>query len=120
LCFATRNIDPGQSPSKECLARFARENTQHGDLGLECLQIDYDVCDLIGIKPELRHRRVGGHDSLGQATAQAFDRKFLMKSAKRGRDCERARAGFIDGMALRAMSAYEGQTSLRGWRLRES
>jgi len=88
-------------------------------LGLECLQIGDDVCDLIGIESELRHRRVGGHDSLGQATAQAFDRKSLMKSAERQRDRERALAGFVDGMTLRAMSAYEGQTSLRSRRLRE-
>ena len=89
-------------------------------LGLECLQIGYDVSDLIGIKPELRHRRMGSHDSLGQPTAQAFDWKFLMKGAERGRDCERALAHLVDGMALRAMSPYEGQASLRGRRLRES
>ena len=43
-----------------------------------------------------------------------------MKSAERGRDCERALAYLVYGMALRTMSAYEGQTSLRGRRLRES
>ena len=43
-----------------------------------------------------------------------------MKSAEWGRDGERTRADLIDGMALRAMNAYECQTSLRGRRLRES
>ncbi len=87
--------------------------------GLECLDIGEDVRDLIGIKPELGHCRMGGHDSLREAAAQAFDWEFLMKSSERRRDCERTLADFVDGMALRAMHAHECQTSLRCRRLGE-
>jgi len=38
-------------------------------LGLECLQICHDIRDLIGLEPELRHRRVVGDNALGQAAA---------------------------------------------------
>jgi len=44
---------------------------------------------------------MGGHDSLREAAAQAFDWEFLMKSSERRRDCERTLADFVDGMALR-------------------
>jgi hypothetical protein len=38
-------------------------------LGLKCLQICHDIRDLIGIEPELRHRRVVGDNTFGQAAA---------------------------------------------------
>jgi hypothetical protein len=38
-------------------------------LGLECLQICHDIRELIGIEPELRHRRMVGDNTFGQAAA---------------------------------------------------
>jgi hypothetical protein len=72
-------------------------------LGLECLQICHDIRDLIGLEPELRHRRMVGNNAFGQAPAQAFEREFEMQCAERGRDGERTFADCFDGMALRAM-----------------
>ena len=78
-------------------------------LGLECLQICNDIRDLIGFEPELRHRRMVGNNAFGQAPAQALDRVFEMQRAERGRNGERAIADLVDGVALRAMNAYEGE-----------
>src|SRR6516164_10514662 len=38
-------------------------------LGLECLQICHDIRDLMGLEPELRHRRMVGDNALGQPEA---------------------------------------------------
>jgi len=38
-------------------------------LGLECLQICHDIRELIRIEPELRHRRMVGNNTFGQAPA---------------------------------------------------
>jgi hypothetical protein len=43
-----------------------------------------------------------------------------MQCAERGRDGERAVADPVDGMALRAMDAHEGQAALRRRRLGEN
>ena len=89
-------------------------------LGLECLQICNDIRDLIGFEPELRHGRMVGDNAFGQAPAQALDREFEMQCAERGRDGERAIADLVDGVALRAMNAHEGQAPLRCRRLGEN
>src|SRR5262249_16792647 len=65
------------------------------------------VIDLIGIEPELRHGRMGGADPFGEASGQAVDRKLEVQIAERRGDLERAFAGDIDRMALRAVHAHE-------------
>jgi hypothetical protein len=52
--------------------------------GLECLQIRYDIRDLIRIEPKLRHGRMVGNNTFGQAPAQTLDRKFEVQCAERG------------------------------------
>ena len=89
-------------------------------LGLECPQICHDIRDLILIEPELRHRRMVGNNAFGQAPAQALDREFEMQCAERGRDGEGAIAELVDGVALCAMNAHEGQAALRCRRLGEN
>src|SRR5215471_18738307 len=89
-------------------------------LGLECLQICHDIRDLIRIEPELRHRRMVGNNAFGQAPAKTLDWEFEMQCAERGRDGEGAIADLVDGVALRAMNAHEGQPPLRCRRLGES
>ena len=88
--------------------------------GLECLQICHDIRDLIGIEPELRHRRMVGNNAFGQAPAQVLDLKLEMQCAERGRDGEGAIADLIDGVALRAMNAHECQAPLSCPRLGEN
>src|SRR5439155_6451272 len=86
---------------------------------LERLQVSDHIANLIRLEPELRHRRMASHDPLGQRPFQAFDRIFEMQRAERRRDRARALADLVDGMALRAMSTHERQTSLCGRRLCE-
>ena len=88
--------------------------------GLECLQIRHDVRELIRIEPELRHRRMVGDNTFGQAAAQALDREFEMQCAERGRDGEGTIADLVDGVALRAMDAHECRAPLRCRRLGEN
>ena len=78
------------------------------------------IRELIRVEPELRHRRMVGDNTFGQAAAQALDREFEMQCAERGRDGERAIADLVDGMALRAMDAHKGQAALRCGRLGEN
>ena len=61
-----------------------------------------------------------GNYTFGQAPEQALDREFEMQCAERGRDNERAIADLVDGVALRAMNAHEGQAALRCRRLGEN
>jgi hypothetical protein len=65
----------------------------------------------------LRHGRMIGNNTFGQAPAQAFDREFEVQCAEWGRNGERAVADPVDGVALRAMHAYECQAPLRCRRL---
>jgi hypothetical protein len=87
---------------------------------LEALQVSDHVANLIWVEPELRHSRMNSYDSFRQRALQILDRIFEMQGAECRRDWKLALARLVDGMALCAVSAYEGQTSLRGRRLRES
>ena len=96
-------FEPVFSGMQRLSPRGARAGFKLASSGLECLQICNDIRDLIGIEPELRHRRMVGNNAFGQAPAQALDREFEMQCAERGRDGERTVADGFDGMALRAI-----------------
>ena len=68
----------------------------------------------------MRHRRMVGDNTFGQAPAQALEREFEMQGAEWGRDGEGAIAGLVDRVALRAMNAHECQTPLGCRRLGEN
>ena len=80
--------------------------------GLECLQIRHDIRELIRFEPELRHCRMVGDNTFGQAAAHALEREFEMQCAEWGRDDEGAIADLVDGVTLRAMNAHECQDPL--------
>ena len=121
----TFDLDPSQIGADFQRDAAARETSLGQDCassasGLECLQIRHNIRELIRIEPELRHRRMVGDNTFGQAAAQALDRELEMQCAERGRDGERAVADLVDGVALRAMNAHEGQAPLRRRRLGEN
>jgi hypothetical protein len=120
--IASGSLDPSQIRARfqgDATARGARAGSRQLASGLECLQICYDIRDLIRVETELRHGRMIGNKTFGQAPAQAFDREFEVQCAEGGRDGERAVADPVDGVALRAMHAYECQAPLRCRRLSE-
>lgn len=87
-------------------------------LSFERFQIGNDVRHLAGVELEFRHARVASNDPFSQRFLQTLDRVSFMQGAKRRRYGQRAIADAHDRMALRAMNAYEDQSSLRRRRKR--
>src|SRR5215207_2215345 len=82
-------------------------------LPFQRLQIGNHVSDLRRIKPELRHRRVPGHNAFRKRLGKVLDRIPLVQLSERWRDTEWTCLNPIDGVALSAVCLKQTAPSLR-------
>ena len=80
---------------------------------LERFKIQYEIANLIHLKPKFRHVLMARHNPFGLRLRQLHDRIFVVQDAKRPGNLQRAFAYLVNGMATRAVGASVVQSVAR-------
>jgi hypothetical protein len=88
-----------------CCRLFARS-------AFERLEVRNHVANLAGVEPKYRHGRMARADSLRQRFGQILDRVSPVQRAEGRRNCQRAIAQFVDGVAACTIRLHEGEAPL--------